>query len=67
MKIDIEKLKHRVVSVSMLEIYDGNAETQVEVHANTSTKALGAVLLQKCAAAQHFHPIAYYSKKLKNT
>ena len=33
---------------------------------DASAKALGAVLLQKCAAAKHFHPIAYYSKKFNN-
>ena len=38
----------------------------MEVHTDTSAKALGAVLLQKCAAAKYFHPIAYYSKKFNN-
>ena len=57
------ELKHCVVSEPMLEIYNGSANTQVEVHTNASTKVLGAILLQKHAVAKHFHPIAYYSKK----
>ena len=50
----------------MLEIYDSNADTWVEVHTDASTKVLGAILLQKYAAAKHLHPIAYYSKKFNN-
>ena len=50
----------------MLEIYDGSADTLVEVHTDASTKALGAVLLQEHIATKHFHPIAYYSKKYIN-
>ena len=55
-----------MVSAPVLEIYDGNADTKVEVHTDTSAKALGAILLQKCAAAKHFHPVVYYSKKFNN-
>ena len=36
-----------MVSAPMLELYDGNVDTQVEVHIDASTKALGAILLQK--------------------
>ena len=61
-----EELKHHVVSAPMLEIYNGSADTEVEVHTDTSAKALGAILLQKYTAAKHFHPIAYYSKKFNN-
>ena len=50
----------------MLEIYDGSTNTYMEVHTDASTKALGAILLQKNAAVKHFHPIAYYSKKFTN-
>ena len=50
----------------MLKIYDGSANTLVEVHTDASTKALGAVFLQKYAAAKQFHPIAYYNKKFNN-
>ena len=50
----------------MLEIYGSSADIKVEVHTDASAKALGAILLQKCAAAQHFHPIAYCSKKFIN-
>ena len=50
----------------MLEIYDGSTNTKVEVHTDASAKVLGAVLLQKRAAAKYFHPVAYYSKKYNN-
>ena len=61
-----EELKYRMVSEPVLKIYDGSAKTQVEVHTDASAKVLGAIFLQKYAAAKHFHPIAYYSKKFKN-
>ena len=48
----------------MHKIYDGTTDTKV--YTNASTKALGAVFLQKYAAAKYFHPIAYYSNKLSN-
>ena len=40
-----EELKHHVVSVPMLEIYDGSANTQVEVNTDASAKVFGTVLL----------------------
>ena len=33
---------------------------------NASTKALGAVLLQKRTTEASFHPVAYFSRKLNN-
>ena len=62
-----EKFKCCIVSVPMLKICNGSTDTWVEVHTDASAKALGAVLLQKCAAAIHFHPVAYYCKKFNNT
>ena len=50
----------------MLEIYDGSTDTWVEIHNDTSAKALGAVFLQKYAAAKYFHPKMYYFKKFNN-
>ena len=50
----------------MLEVYKGSTNTQVGVYTDASAKALGAVLLQKYAAAKYFHPIAYYNKKFNN-
>ena len=61
-----EELKHRVVSAPMLEIYDGSTDTWVEVHTDTSIKVLDAILLQKCTAPKHFHPVVYYNKKFNN-
>ena len=40
---------------------------KVEAHTDISAKVLGAILLQKCAAAKHIHLIAYYSKKFNST
>ena len=60
-----EELKHHVVSVVMVEIYNSSAGTLVEVYTDPSAKELGSLLLQKCAAAKHLYPIAYYSKKFK--
>ena len=56
-----------MVSALMLEIYDGRANTQVEIHTDASAKVLSAILFQKCAAAKHFQPVVYYSKKFNNT
>ena len=55
-----------MVYAPMLEIYDGSSDTKVETYTDATSKSLGAVLLQKYAAADHFHPIAYYCKKLNN-
>ena len=49
----------------MLGVYDSSTDTEVEVHTNANTKPFGAILLQKYAAAKHFQPIVYYSKKFK--
>ena len=54
-----------MVYVPVLEIYD-SATTKVEVHTDTSAKALGAILLQKYAAAKYFQTISYYSKMFNN-
>ena len=45
-----------MLSVPVLEFFYDSAGTLVEVHTNANTKVLGAVPLQKCAAAKHFHP-----------
>ena len=50
----------------MLEIFDDSHDTQHKVHMDTSTKALGAVLLQKHAMEASFYPVAYFSRKLKH-
>ena len=55
-----------MVSAPMLAIYDSSADTQVEVYTDTSTKALGTVLLQKYAAEKLFQPIVYYKKEFNN-
>ena len=60
-----EKLKYCVLSAPILKIYDSSSNTWVDIHTNASTKALSAILIQKCAAANNFHPIAYYSKNFK--
>ena len=48
------------------KIYDGSTDIYVEAHTDASAKVLGGVILQKCAASKHFHPVAYYSKKFNN-
>ena len=48
------------------EIFNDSHNTQYEVHMDTSAKALGAVLLQNCTTQASFHPVAYFSRKLKN-
>ena len=53
-----------MVSVLVLESYDGSTETRINT--NASAKALGAKLLQKFAVTKHFHPAAYYSDKFNN-
>ena len=63
----MEELKHRIIFAPMLEIYDDSPDTYTEVYTDTSTKVLGTVLLQKFTVAKHFYPVAYYSKKYKNT
>ena len=39
--------------------------TEYEVHTDASGVAIGAVLLQKVPGSSSFHPVAYFSKKLK--
>ena len=58
-----ELLKDRVCTAPVLEIYDGHADTLVELHTDASAKALGAVLLQRRPGQSSFHPVAYYSRK----
>ena len=55
------------MTVPMLEIFDNSNDTEHEVHMDASTKALGAVLLQKRATEASFHPVAYLSRKSNNT
>ena len=55
-----------MVSALILKIYDGSANTYVEVCTNAHTKALGAALLQKYTASKLFHPIVYYSENFNN-
>ena len=55
-----------MVSAPLLDIYDCSAKTLVEVYTDTRAKVFVDILLQKCAAAKHFHPIVYYSKKFNN-
>ena len=54
------------MTVPMVEIFDDSHDTQHEVHTDASTRALGAVLLQKCATEASFHPVAYFTKKLNH-
>ena len=54
------------MTAPMLEIFDNSHNTQHKVHMDASTKALGAVLLQKHATEASFHPIAYFSRKLNH-
>ena len=63
----LDELKYHVVSVPVLEIYDNNDDTWVEVHNDAKEKALSSVLLQKYKTAKHIPPIVCYSKNLKNT
>ena len=55
-----------MMTAPMLEIFDDSHDTQHEVHMDASTKALGAVLLQKCTMEASFHPVAYFSRKLNH-
>ena len=55
-----------MVSVPMLVIYNGNADTYIEAYTNASAKVLCAVLTHNCIANNHFHPVAYFSKKFNN-
>ena len=50
----------------MLAIFDYSHHTQHKVHMDASAKALGSVLLQKCATEASFHPIVYFSRKLNH-
>ena len=47
----------------VLEIYDGNMDTMMELHTDASAKALGAVLLQRQPGQTSFYPVTYYSCK----
>ena len=55
------------MTVTMLEIFHNSHNTQHKVHIDTSTKALGDVLLQKRTTEASFHPVAYFSRKLNHT
>ena len=56
-----------MMTAPMLEIFDNSNGTEHKVHMDTSTKALGAVLLQKRTTEASFHPVVYFSRKLNNT
>ena len=62
-----EQLKQCMMTAPMLEIFNNSNDTEHEVYMDSSTKMLGAVLLQKRATKASFHPIAYFSRKLNNT
>ena len=60
-----EELKSRITTAPVLKVMDFHPDTVHEVHTDASGVAIGAVLLQKTAADSSFHPVAYFSKKLK--
>ena len=53
-----------MLTVPVLEIFDDPHNTQHKLHIDARTKALGAVLLQKCATEASFYPIVYFTGKL---
>ena len=55
-----------MMTALVLEIFDNSKNTEHKVHIDTSSKALGAVLLQKHATEASFHPVAYFSRKLNH-
>ena len=55
-----------MTTAPMLEIFDDSHDTHHEVHTDSSAKALGAALLQKCTPEVSFHPVAYFSRKLNH-
>ena len=54
------------MTMTVLEIFDDFHDNQHEVYIDASTKALGAVLLQKHTTEASFYPIAYFSRKLNH-
>ena len=56
-------LKDRVCTTPILEIYDGSADTVVELYTDASAQALGTVLLEQRPGQPSFHPVVYYSRK----
>ena len=60
-----EELNSRITAAPVLKVMDFHPDTVHEVHTDASGVAIGAVLLQKTAADSSFHPVAYFSKKLK--
>ena len=60
-------MKYSVVSALIFEIYDDSTNTWMEVYTDASTKVLGDIILQKHAAAEHFHLIEYCYKNSNNT
>ena len=54
-------LEDHLCTAPVLEIYDGHADTMVELHTDASVKALGAVLFQQRSGQTSFHPAAYNS------
>ena len=52
------------MTAPMVEIFDDSHDIQHKVHMDASTKALGAVLLQKHATEASFYPVVYFSRKL---
>ena len=54
------------MTAPMLEIFDHSHNIQHEVYMDASTKALGVVLLQKCATEASFYPVMYFNRKLNH-
>ena len=59
-----QQLKHCVMTVPMLEIFNNSYNIQYKVYMNTNAKTLGAVLLLKHAMEASFYLVAYFSRKL---
>ena len=57
-----EKLRTKVTAAPVLQVFDQHAE--LEVHTDASAKAIGAALFQKTRGAKHFHPVAFFSRRL---
>lgn len=51
-----------MTAAPVLQVFDPHAE--LEVHTDASAKAIGAALFQKTSGAKHFHPVAFFSRRL---
>ena len=61
-----ERLKAKVSEAPVLAIFDADPTTVHEVHTDASLKAIGTILLLKCQEDKHFHPVAFFSRKLNS-